>query len=94
MPDGLKPLPIINASGALPDAHTGDAYAYEVDASRDPYYYEATGLPVGLSVDRQTGELATNSPSWYTVCAGATHFVSISSSTARTVCTSPIDPPA
>lgn len=43
----------LSANGKL-----DDSFSYSIDASENPYYYDATGLPAGLSIDNETGEIS------------------------------------
>lgn len=52
-------LPSISSSLTV-TGELGDRFNYQITASENPYYFNATGLPTGLTINNETGEITGN----------------------------------
>lgn len=59
----LAAVPVISTSDWPTSARPGGGpFAYQIRASDSPTSYDATGLPVGLAIDRATGQISSTLP--------------------------------
>jgi hypothetical protein len=76
----VKPIPQIHVPREGLAVQRGASWSYQIDASRAPFFYEARGLPTGLSLNNTTGLIsgvvdANVTPGTHVVYLTASNYV-------------------